>query len=77
LAPSSADTLKEYFSQYGELKEAVVMKDAGTKRSRGFGFVVFAKRRTLDALLATSRTFVIDGRSVRVTRASACRRTVA
>jgi len=32
---------KEFFSKFGELREAVVMFDRDTGRSRGFGFVTY------------------------------------
>jgi RNA-binding protein Musashi len=31
----------EYFEQFGAVKDAVVMVDRTTSRSRGFGFVTF------------------------------------
>ena len=34
--------LKEFFAQYGEVTYTKVVVDRETKRSRGFGFVVFA-----------------------------------
>ena len=34
--------LKEFFSQYGEVSYTKVVFDRETKRSRGFGFIVFA-----------------------------------
>ena len=37
------DSLKELFAQYGEITEAVVITDRDTGRSKGFGFVTFAK----------------------------------
>jgi len=33
-----SETLKEHFEKYGEIKEAMVMKDPTTKRSR-YGYV--------------------------------------
>lgn len=37
------DSLKELFAPYGEITEAVVITDRDTGRSKGFGFVTFAK----------------------------------
>lgn len=34
--------LKEIFSKFGEVTEAVIIKDKFSKRSKGFGFVTFA-----------------------------------
>ncbi len=39
----NSDSLKELFAQYGEITEAVVITDRNTGRSKGFGFVTFAK----------------------------------
>ncbi len=36
------DSLKELFSSYGEITEAIVITDRDTGRSKGFGFVTFA-----------------------------------
>lgn len=35
------ETLQQYFSQYGALEEALIMKDRSTGKSRGFGFVTY------------------------------------
>ncbi|KAK9093320.1 hypothetical protein Syun_028231 [Stephania yunnanensis] len=39
---TNEDRLKDYFQNFGEVVEAVIMKDWTTGRARGFGFVVFA-----------------------------------
>ncbi|KAG2297177.1 hypothetical protein Bca52824_043846 [Brassica carinata] len=36
------EKLREYFSNYGDVVEAVIMRDRATGRARGFGFIVFA-----------------------------------
>lgn len=38
----TTEALREYFSVYGSVADAVVMVDRRTRRSRGFGFVRFA-----------------------------------
>lgn len=35
------DSLRELFSQYGEIVEVVVISDRDTGRSKGFGFITF------------------------------------
>jgi len=35
------DSLREFFIQYGEIKEAVVIRDRDTLKSKGYGFVSF------------------------------------
>lgn len=39
---TSDETLREGFSRFGTIEEAVVVKDRDTNRSRGFGFVRFS-----------------------------------
>ncbi|XP_033748240.1 RNA-binding protein Musashi homolog 2-like isoform X2 [Pecten maximus] len=49
---TTGDSLKEHFGKYGEIKEAMVMKDPTTKRSRGFGFVTFRESAAVEKVLA-------------------------
>jgi len=62
------ESLKEYFEQYGEIVDVVVMKDPKTKRSRGFGFVAFSQAYMVDEA-QKHRPHKIDGRSVDTKRA--------
>uniref|UniRef100_A0A2P2LMG8 Uncharacterized protein MANES_03G160600 n=1 Tax=Rhizophora mucronata TaxID=61149 RepID=A0A2P2LMG8_RHIMU len=64
---TSEDRLKDYFAQYGDVLQAVVMTDKTTGRPRGFGFVVFADPSILDRVLQDKHT--IDGRTVDAKRA--------
>ncbi|KAL6492755.1 hypothetical protein OROGR_032514 [Orobanche gracilis] len=66
---TQTDTMKNYFQQFGEILEAVVIIDKATGRSKGYGFVTFreadaAMRACIDA------TPVIDGRRANCNRAS-------
>ncbi|KAG8518299.1 RNA-binding protein Musashi-2, partial [Galemys pyrenaicus] len=45
------DSLRDYFSKFGEIRECMVMRDPTTKRSRGFGFVTFADPASVDKVL--------------------------
>uniref|UniRef100_A0A8C2J055 RNA-binding protein Musashi homolog 2 n=1 Tax=Cyprinus carpio TaxID=7962 RepID=A0A8C2J055_CYPCA len=49
---TSPDSLRDYFSKFGEIRECMVMRDPTTKRSRGFGFVTFADAASVDKVLA-------------------------
>lgn len=36
-------TLKDYFNKFGEIKSVIIMRDANTNVSRGFGFCIFSE----------------------------------
>ena len=55
--------LKEYFGAFGDVVEAVIMKDRATGRARGFGFVEFSDPSLVERVLMEKHT--IDGRLVR------------
>jgi RNA recognition motif-containing protein len=54
--------LKDYFSEFGTVVSAVVKMDDTTKKSRGFGFVVFTKPEPVTTLL--QREHRIGGRHI-------------
>nr|GMC70624.1 heterogeneous nuclear ribonucleoprotein 1 [Ipomoea batatas] len=65
---TTEENLKEYFSTYGEVLEAVIMRDRSTGRARGFGFIVFADPAVADRVITEKHN--IDGRMVRMDRNS-------
>ncbi|KAJ4827980.1 Heteroproteinous nuclear ribonucleoprotein 1 [Turnera subulata] len=64
---TTEEKLKDYFTNYGDVTQTVVMRDKTTGRPRGFGFVVFADPAILDRVLQDKHT--IDGRVVEAKRA--------
>lgn len=58
------ETLRNYFSQYGEVVDCVIMKDKSTNQSRGFGFVKFKDPNCVRTVLDT-KPHNLDGRNVR------------
>ncbi|KAF4660361.1 hypothetical protein FOL47_007195 [Perkinsus chesapeaki] len=69
--PSLVDrqTLWNYFSQFGQLEEAVVMMDKLTGRSRGFGFITFVNVKDLESCLSYPNAHVLLDKTVDVKRA--------
>ncbi|KAH6764523.1 RNA-binding family protein [Perilla frutescens var. frutescens] len=64
---TSEDRLRQYFQAFGEVVEAVIMKDRTTGRARGFGFVVFANASVAETVVKEKH--VIDGRTVEAKKA--------
>ncbi|KAL9903270.1 RNA-binding protein Musashi homolog Rbp6 isoform 7-T10 [Glossina fuscipes fuscipes] len=60
---TSPESLKDYFSRFGDISEAMVMKDPSTRRSRGFGFITFSDPASVDKVLAQG-THELDGKKV-------------
>ncbi|KAJ2947414.1 hypothetical protein O0L34_g17193 [Tuta absoluta] len=61
-------SLKEFYEQWGEIVDVVVMKDPQTKRSRGFGFITYSRAHMVDDA-QSNRPHKIDGRVVEPKRA--------
>ena len=60
MAPES---LRDYFSQFGEVTECTVMRDGATGRSRGFGFLTFRDPKTVNIVMV--KEHILDGKIVR------------
>jgi len=63
---TSDSAFATYFSKFGEIKDAVIMRDKLTGGSRGFGFVTFASSSSVDKLIAAKDAVELDGRHVDV-----------
>ncbi len=61
--------LKEIFSEFGEIEEAVVIRDKFSKRSKGFGFVTFTNDEDADKAASETNEKEIEGRKLRVNEA--------
>jgi RNA-binding protein Musashi len=56
------ESLKNYFSQFGEVVECTVMRDGATGRSRGFGFLTFRDPKVVNTVMVKEHT--LDGKLV-------------
>ncbi|KAG2579553.1 heterogeneous nuclear ribonucleoprotein 1-like [Panicum virgatum] len=63
------DDFKNFFERYGAVVDHQIMFDRETKRSRGFGFVVFASEETVDDLLANGNMIDLAGSKVEIKKA--------
>ncbi|KAL3876962.1 hypothetical protein ACJMK2_034738 [Sinanodonta woodiana] len=61
--------LKDYFSKFGEVTSCTLKTDLETKRSRGFGFVVFGDSTIVDKVL-TEKEHKLHGRTIDPKRAN-------
>lgn len=65
---TSEETLKQHFEKFGDVNDCVVMREPQSKRSRGFGFVIYAISSMVDRA-QQARPHEVDGREVQSKRA--------
>lgn len=58
------DSLRDLFSQVGEVVEAMVITDRMSGRSKGFGFVTFATDEAAQAAIQQMNEKEIEGRKI-------------
>lgn len=63
------ESLKEHFSQCGEVEDSKVIMDKMTGRSRGFGFVTMTNDAEADAAIEKMNGSEMDGRPLVVNEA--------
>ncbi|XP_018651973.1 putative heterogeneous nuclear ribonucleoprotein [Schistosoma mansoni] len=69
LSPKTDEnSLKNYYGQWGEIIDVVVMKDPRSQKSRGFGFVTYKDSSSVDAA-QNNRPHTVDGKEVDTKRA--------
>jgi len=66
---TTEENFKTYFEKFGLLTDFVIIKDALTKKSRGFGFVTFSSLIEVDKVMK-SRPHFIEGRKLDLKRIS-------
>lgn len=65
----TSQSLRDLFAQYGEITDAVIISDRATGRSKGFGFVTFAKEEDAEKAKQEMNGKDIEGRSIIVNTA--------
>ncbi|CAE8604908.1 unnamed protein product [Polarella glacialis] len=63
------ETVRDYFSQFGNIIDCVVMKDKETQRSRGFGFVQYDNTDSVEQVMRDYSSHSIEGKWVEVKKA--------
>jgi len=70
LAQTTTDEMvRDYFAQYGNIVDCVVMKDRGSQRSRGFGFVQYDSPGAVDQVMTDYSNHQLEGKWIEVKRA--------
>ena len=65
----TSEELKEHFSKFGEVHDAIILKDIYTGSSRGFGFVTFTEESVAQNLIKNNPVTEINGRRVDIKKA--------
>src|SRR5262245_41559688 len=66
---TTADTIRELFTQFGEVTDVHVVMDRDTGRPRGFAFVTMGTDAEAQKAIAEVNGKTIDGRPLRVNEA--------
>ncbi|MGI5173457.1 RNA-binding protein [Treponema sp. OMZ 840] len=66
---TTEDSLKNAFSQYGEVVSAVIIKDRYTEQSKGFGFVEMTEESAAKEAIGALNGTEFEGRRIRVNEA--------
>ncbi|XP_057461935.1 uncharacterized protein LOC130752156 [Actinidia eriantha] len=63
------DEFKSFFSKYGKVVEHEIIRDHVTKRSRGFGFIIFDNEQVVDTILTNGNMIDMEGTQVEIKKA--------
>ncbi|KAH8119595.1 RNA-binding domain-containing protein [Phellopilus nigrolimitatus] len=65
------DSLSKAFSEFGQVVDAIVMRDRETDRSRGFGFVTLSSEDEANEAINNLNDQEFEGRRIKVNMANA------
>lgn len=66
---TTEDDLRNMFSEFGDIEEAIIINDRMSGRSKGFGFVTFGDDAAADAAIAALDNKDMGGRPLKVNEA--------
>ncbi len=58
--------LREFFAEFGDIEDAVIITERETGRSKGFGFVTFKTANSANDAVQKTDGQMLDGRAIRV-----------
>ncbi|GFE55912.1 RNA recognition domain containing protein [Babesia ovis] len=61
---TTVGTLRNYFSHFGEISDAYIPRDTVTQKGKGFGFLTFAHKDSILAVMQPAFKHYIDGREI-------------
>ena len=61
---TTVDNLKDAFSEFGEIADAVIITDKATGRSKGFGFVEYSDTEAAQKAADAMNGKEVDGRAL-------------
>ncbi|XP_010095385.2 30S ribosomal protein 2, chloroplastic [Morus notabilis] len=65
----TTETLKNFFSEKGNVLGAKVSRVPGTSKSTGFGFVSFSSEENVEAAISSFNNSLLEGQRIRVNKA--------
>ena len=65
----TTETLISYFSKFGPVEKGIIMTDKHTGRTRGFGFLIFVHKETVDKIMSISNCYCLCGKWIECKRA--------
>lgn len=63
------EEFREYFEEFGEIADCVIMLDRETQKPRGFGFITFFQEEAVDSVMAIKDQHLLRGKWIDCKRA--------